>query len=56
MLLTYIGQKRREIYETFTFDKMKLAPLLYKCLEYGSPSKNTTILRYKVFTYRQQEV
>ena len=55
MLLTYIGQKRREIYETFTFepgDKMKLAPLLYKCLEYGSPSKNTTILRYKVFTYR----
>ena len=55
MLLTYIGQKRREIYETFTFepgDKMKLAPFLYKCLEYGSPSKNTTILRYKVFTYR----
>ena len=56
--LTCIGQKGREIYETFTFEpgnEMKLAPVLHKFSEYCNPRKNITILRHKFFTYRQQE-
>ena len=58
IFLTCIGQKGREIYETFTFepgDEMKLAPVLHKFSEYCNPRKNITILRHKFFTYRQQE-
>ena len=43
IFLTCIGQKGREIYETFTFesdDEMKLAPDLHKFLEYCNPRKN----------------
>ena len=59
MLLTCIGQKSREIYETFTFDsaddQMTLEPVLNKFSEYCNPRKNVTILRHKLFTYRQLE-
>ena len=57
MLLTCIGQKGREIYETFTFnsadDEMKLEPVLNKFSEYCNPRKNVTILHHNFFTYRQ---
>ena len=46
IFLTCIGQKRREIYETFTFeadDEMKLVPVLHKYLEYCNPRKKITI-------------
>ena len=50
MLLTCIGQKGREISETFPFDladdEMKLEPVLNKFSEYNNPSKNVTILRH----------
>ena len=53
ILLTCIGHKGREIYETFSFDvpgdEMKLAPVLEKFNEYCNPRKNTTILRHKFF-------
>ena len=58
IFLTCFGQTWREIYKTFTFepgDKMKLAPVLHKFLEYCNPEKNITILRHKFITYRQQE-
>ena len=58
IFLTYIGQKGREIYETFTFepgDEMKLAPVLHKFSEYSTRRKKRTILRRKFFTYRQQQ-
>ena len=59
MLLTCIGQKGREIYETFTFDsaddEMKLEPVLSKFSDYCNPRKNVTILRHKFFTYRHLE-
>ena len=58
ILLTCIGQKGREIYETFTLelgDEMKSAPLLHKFSEYCNPRKNTTILCHSFFTHRQQE-
>ena len=59
MLLTWIGLKGREIYETFTFDsaddEMKLEHVLNKFSEYCNPRKNVTILRHKFFTYRQLE-
>ena len=57
MLLTFIGQKGREIYKTFTFnsadDEIKLEPVLNKFSEYCNPRKNVTIPRHKFFTYRQ---
>ena len=58
IFLTCIGQKGREIYETFTFelgDEMKLAPVVHKFSEYCNPRKNITILRQKFLTYWQQE-
>ena len=36
-------------------DKIKLAPILLNFSEYFNPRKNTTFLRHKLFTYRQQE-
>ena len=58
IFLTCIGQKGREIYETFTFesgDEMKLAPDLHKFLEYFNLGKNITILCHMFFAYKQQE-
>ena len=56
ILLTCIGSKGREIYETFAFaeegDKLKLKPVLEKFTEYCNPRKNITILRHQVFTYK----
>ena len=58
ILLSSIGAKGREIYDTFTFDeepdKLKLKPVLDKFTEYCNPGKNITILRHKFFTYYQQ--
>ena len=54
-----IGQKGREIYETFNFDnpgdEIKLLSVLEKFSEYCNPRKNITMLRHKFFTYRQYE-
>ena len=51
--------KNGEIYEIFTFysadDEMKLEPVLNKFSEYCNPRKNVTMLRHKLFTYRQLE-
>ena len=59
ILLPCIGQKGRDIYETFTFeqdtDKLKLKPVLEKFTSYCNPRKNITILRQKFFTYKQVE-
>ena len=58
IFLTCVGQKGREIYETFTFEpryEMKLAPVFPNFSEYCNPRKNITILRHKFSTYRQQE-
>ena len=55
VLFTCIGQKSREIYETFNFDnpgeEMRLKSVLEKFSEYCNPRKNMTILRDKFFTY-----
>ena len=59
VLLTCMGQKGREIYETFNFDnprdKSRLASVLEKFSEYCNPRKNITILCRKFFTYLQYE-
>ncbi|CAB4033390.1 Hypothetical predicted protein, partial [Paramuricea clavata] len=59
ILLTCIGEKGREIYDTFEFenagDKLKLKPVLKKFEEYCNPRSNTTFERHKSFTYRQEE-
>ena len=59
ILLTCIGPKGRDIYETFTFeqdtDKLKLKPVLEKFTSYCNPRMNITILRHKFFTYKQVE-
>ena len=59
VLLTCIGQKGREIYETYNFDnpgyEMRLASVLDKFSEYCNPRKNITILCHKLFKYRQHE-
>ena len=59
ILLTCIGKKGREIYNTFTFnnidDNMKFNLIIEKFDEYCSPRKNITFLRYKFFTCRQKE-
>ena len=59
ILLTCIGKRAREIYNTFTFqteeDKMKVSPILSKFTAYCNPRKNTTFLRYQFFSYNQQD-
>ena len=58
IFLPCIGQKGREIYETYTFeagDETKLAHVRHKFSEYCNPRKNITILRYRFFTYKQQQ-
>ena len=49
MLLTCIGSKGREIYETFSFpqESDKLKPVLKKFTEYCNPCKNITILGHQ---------
>ena len=56
-LLTCIGAKGREIYDTFTFEtadeKLKLDVVL-KCFdEYCEPRKNTTMARHRFLTHKQ---
>ena len=59
ILLTCIGERGREIYETFEFaseaDSMKLKNVLDMFEAYCNPRSNTTIDRHKFFTYRQAE-
>ena len=59
ILLTCIGLKGIEIYNTFNFendeDKMTLSTIITKFNEYCTPRKNLTYLRHKFFTYRQKE-
>ena len=59
LFLTCIGQKDREIYETFTLDstddEMKLEAVLNNFSEYCHRRRNVTILRHKFFTYRWLE-
>ena len=59
LFLTYIGQERGEISETFNIynlgDEMKIASMLQKFSEYCNLRKNKTILCHKFFTCRQQE-
>ena len=59
ILLTCIGKRAREIYNTFTFqteeDKMKVSPILSKFTAYCNPRKNTTFLPYQFFSYNQQD-
>ena len=65
ILLACIGDKGREIYETFQFGakendnepepSMVFASVVKKFKEYCNPRKNVTILRYKFFTCKQLE-
>ena len=59
ILLTCIGERGQEIYETFDFtgpaDKLKLAPVLKMFELYCNPHSNQTIARHKFFVYRQLE-
>ena len=58
MLLTTIGPKGRELYESFDLsedDKFKLEPVLKKFDEHCNPRKNLTILRNKFLVKRQDE-
>ena len=57
VLLTCVGQKGRETYETFNFDnrgdEMRLASVLQKFSEHCSPRKNiTSLFRHIFVTYR----
>ena len=58
-LLTYIGPRGKEEYNTFVFDddsmKVNLNCILQQFDDYCSPQKNVTFLRYKLFSYRQSE-
>ncbi len=58
ILLTCIG-RRREIYNTFTFDNdddnMKFNIIIEKFDEYCSPRKNITFQRHNFFTCHQKE-
>ena len=65
ILLACIGEKGREIYETFQFPakindtdpepSMIFSEVVKKFKEYCNPRKNITILRYKFFTCKQLE-
>ena len=56
ILLTCIGERGRQIYETFDFntpaDKLKLGPVLHKFDSYCNPRSNKTIARHRFFTIR----
>ena len=57
ILLTCIGKRGREIYNTFTWenvgDNLKFNIVIEKFKEYCNPRTNVTFLRYKFFTYKQ---
>ena len=66
ILMSCIGEKGREIYDTFEFPakaedaedddadpEMVLANVIKKFDEFCNPRKNTTILRHKFFCYKQ---
>ena len=59
ILLTCIGEKGREIYNTFSFTdeshKLKFRQIIKQFDEYCTPRKNITYLRHKFFTQRQKE-
>ena len=59
ILLTCVGQKGRDVYNTFAFatdeDKLRLKPVLEKFTEDCQPRKNITFLRYKFFSCRQKD-
>ena len=54
ILLTCIGPRGREVYNTFVFDddsmKMNFNCILQQFDDYCSPQKNVTFLRYKFFS------
>ena len=57
ILLTCIGSKGREVYDSFTFtnddDNLKL-DIVLKCFDdYCEPRKNTTMARHKFLTHKQ---
>ena len=56
-LLTCLGAKGRDIYDTFTFvndeEKMNLHVVLTKFDNYCEPRKNTTIVRHQFLTHKQ---
>ena len=59
IFLSCVGEKGREIYDALDFDadvpddSMKLDSVFKKFDTYCSPKKNTTMLRHKFFTYKQ---
>ena len=57
ILLTCIGKRGREIYNTFTWenvgDSLKFNIVIEKFKEYCNPRTNVTFLRYKFFTYKK---
>ena len=59
ILLTCIGKKGREIYNTFTFteegDKFDFDVVLEKFQEYCNPRANITFLRHRFFTCKQSD-
>ena len=59
ILLTCIGEKGRQVYETFDFlqneNPSNLFLVIKKFDEYCTPRKNITIVKHKFFTHKQQE-
>ena len=59
LLLTCIGAKGRELYNTFTFtpatNSLVYKEVLKKFDNHFEPKKNVTFLRYKFFTYQQKD-
>ena len=59
ILLSSIGTKGREIYNTFTWadgkDKLEYKSILEKFEEYCTPRKNITYLRHAFFSIKQKD-
>ena len=59
ILITCIGKKGTEIYNTFTFNKdgnkFKPKMVLEKFREYRNPRVNITFLGHRFFTYRHED-
>ena len=59
LLLTCIGNRGREIFNTFQFDldedRMTIDGIVQKFDEFCNPQKNVTMLRHKFFIHRQSE-
>ena len=59
ILLTCIGLRGRKVYNTLAFDddfmKMNFNCILQQFDDYCSPEKNVTVLRCKLFSYKQSE-